>query len=278
MTPGWSLRYAAICAGRKYGSGLKGARQRDFSDTDYKLALNLGVPFAVPEVFFKQWKDKVHNDLPAPLPVTKLSTCPGPSVPMDLAVYSGGEPAREIVLLVGAAGSGKSTFAHALIETNRANGREYLYINQDTIAGGRPGKFQQCLAVAEGSLGAKPALSVVVDNTNIDPKTRAQWIGFASNHGLRVRAVILDTPPEVCKLQVLYRLYCPSTPAHDKREIPPIVLSTHFKNLRAKTEKGNGQAPTVEEGFARVDEVAWQGPAAKHEDAASRLLFDLYLL
>ena len=273
--------YVGDAAGRKYIGGLKQQTQtqtRDFSDTDYKFALNLGVKFVVPEVFFKESKERVHNDLPVPSPLTKLSACSGSSLPQAPAVYTGGGPKREMVLLVGAAGSGKSTFARDLIKVNKANDREYLHINQDTIANGKPGKFQQCLGVAAGRLGANPTLSVVVDNTNIDPKIRAQWLKLANDHDLLVRCVVLDTPPQICRLQALFRLYCPTTPAYDKRDIPDIVINTHLKNLRAKTEKGNGQAPTVEEGFTRVDKVQWPGPTAKHEDAASLLLYDLFLL
>ena len=186
--------YVGDAAGRVYAKG----QGKDFADSDFKLALNVGVPFQVPEVFFKQWKDRVHNVLPVPSPMTKLSTCPG--VPIDPVVYTGGKHEQEVVLLVGPAGSGKSTFARALIEMNNSQGHEYLYVNQDTVNNGKPGKIEQCVELARKSVAVKPTLSVVVDNTNISIGTRDQWKDFASRHSLRVRCIVLETPVEICKL------------------------------------------------------------------------------
>ena len=69
--------------------------------------------FVVPEVFFKESKERVHNDLPVPSPLTKLGVLW--LVYLKLPLYTGGGSKEEMVLLVGAAGSGKSTFARDLI-------------------------------------------------------------------------------------------------------------------------------------------------------------------
>ena len=57
---------------------------KDFADSDFKLPNGGAVPGA--GGVFKQ-KDRVHNVLPVPSPMTLPSTCPG--VPIDPVVYTG---------------------------------------------------------------------------------------------------------------------------------------------------------------------------------------------
>jgi len=53
--------YVGDAAGREQS----GNRKKDFSDTDYKLAVNVGVSFQTPERFFLNSSDRLHVNLPS---------------------------------------------------------------------------------------------------------------------------------------------------------------------------------------------------------------------
>lgn len=72
----------------------------------------------------------------------------------------------EVVLMVAPPACGKSTLTRKL----EANG--YRSVNQDSL-----GSVGKCLDAAEGYL--KGGESVCVDNTNMDPTTRAKWVALA---------------------------------------------------------------------------------------------------
>ena len=55
-------RYVGDAAGRS----KDGTFPKDFSDTDIKLALNLGIEFSTPESFFLQSKSALHCRPPVP--------------------------------------------------------------------------------------------------------------------------------------------------------------------------------------------------------------------
>ena len=54
--------YVGDAAGRPAVLG----RKQDFADSDYKLALNIGIAFKTPEVFFEGSRDPLHCQLPEP--------------------------------------------------------------------------------------------------------------------------------------------------------------------------------------------------------------------
>ena len=167
-------------------AGRKNASVRDHGDTDYKWALNAGLRFYTPEHFFL---DKEH----------KLTV---PTRPWEGAVDADGaqhapqaaaleEP--EVVLFVGAPGSGKTALYRRIFEP-----AGYVWVNQDTLR-----SRDRCIKEVERALEA--GKSCIVDNTNRDRATRKHYVDLARRAGVRIRCFHFDTPKHVCMHNNLVR-------------------------------------------------------------------------
>lgn len=80
---------------------------------------------------------------------------------------------KEMVLMVGAPGSGKSTFCVNHLP-------KYVRVNRDTLK-----TKEKCYKVADEALGQ--GKSVVIDNTNPKKEDRRYFIDLAKKHGVKVR-------------------------------------------------------------------------------------------
>ncbi|MGY1722677.1 3-oxoacyl-ACP reductase FabG [Blastococcus sp. SYSU DS0533] len=142
--------------------------------------------------------------------------------------------APELVVLVGLQGSGKSTWvAEHLAGTHHV-------VSKDHWPNARRREARQQRLVAELLAAGR---SVVVDNTHPAREDRAALIALARDAGVPVRAVWLDTPPEVCLAR---------NDARTGRARVPLV-GIHATRARFVP-------PSPDEGFDRVD-VVRQGPA-----------------
>ncbi|GAV73582.1 Macro domain-containing protein/DcpS_C domain-containing protein/AAA_33 domain-containing protein [Cephalotus follicularis] len=97
-----------------------------------------------------------------------------------------------VVILIGAPGSGKSTFCEHVM---RASTRPWARICQDTINKGKAGTKQQCLMNATSAL--KEGNSVFIDRCNLDREQRAEFVKLGGPQ-VDVHAVVLDLPAQVC--------------------------------------------------------------------------------
>ncbi|CAI0440180.1 unnamed protein product [Linum tenue] len=97
-----------------------------------------------------------------------------------------------IVLLVGAPGSGKSTFCEHVM---KSSSRSWARICQDTINNGKAGTKPQCLKSAATAL--KEGKSVFIDRCNLDKEQRAEFLKLDGSTK-EVHAVVLDFPAQVC--------------------------------------------------------------------------------
>jgi predicted kinase len=98
-------------------------------------------------------------------------------------------PARELVVMVGLQGSGKSSWVREHL------GGSHVVVSKDHWPNARRREARQQRVLAE--LLAQGA-SVVVDNTNPTPEDRAPLVAAARAAGVGVRAVWLDTPVDTC--------------------------------------------------------------------------------
>jgi len=108
-------------------------------------------------------------------------------------------PASALVLLIGASGSGKSTFAakhfpmDAVVSSDqlreRIAGRESDQRRNETV-------FQELHRLVDDRLRA--GALAVVDATNTDWMGRAELLRIARRYGRPAAAIVLDLPTELC--------------------------------------------------------------------------------
>lgn len=222
-----------------YPSSNKG----DFSDTDRKFALNIGIEFMTPEEFFIQDPPKM------------LFTFNGinPKKLIEQATESNYEfvpRQKEIVVIVGPPGSGKTEFVRKYILPHG-----YIHINQDTCK-----TKAKCLALAEQALEEKK--SVVVDNTNPDVLSRMTYTSLAQEHDYKhIRCIILNTDIEIAKhLNNVRHVYSNGT-------IPKI------NNMVYNIFKKNYVKPQKSEQFDKIETVDFVFDTSKLEDPVWKKIF-----
>jgi bifunctional polynucleotide phosphatase/kinase len=170
--------------------GDAAGRQSDHADTDRKMALNLNVPFYVPEQLFQSdleakyhVESKIHlNELTHPLPQFEFdprdyhleTTLP------DLSSF-------DLIICVGPPASGKSFYCKEYLN-------DFVVVNQDTLK-----TIQKCIKTTTGLI--KEGKKVVVDNTNPTRSTRENYIHLGSN----VACLWFTAPPEIVHHNNAYR-------------------------------------------------------------------------
>lgn len=144
-----------------------------------------------------------------------------------------------LTLMVGVSGSGKSTHAAKLAQSLPADIVEPDAIRLELTGNASDQSrnrevFQLAHSRAEAKLLA--GINVVVDATNLDRKTRAEWVAIARRCGAEARAVVVDTPVDVAKKRNLAR----------HRVVPLDVIDKQARRLCP---------PTSDEGFAHITTV-----------------------
>ena len=131
--------------------------------------------------------------------------------------------------MVGLQGSGKSTWVAASLAATHA------VVSKDHWPRARRREARQRRVVAELLAAGR---SVVVDNTSPSLEDRAPLVAAAREAGVRVRAVWVDTPVEVCLARNAVR--------EGRARVPLVGV---FATL------GRLVPPSEDEGFDRVDIV-----------------------
>jgi bifunctional polynucleotide phosphatase/kinase len=210
--------YVGDAAGR-----LKNTKgKKDHSDSDYKFALNIGCKFNTPEEF---------------LEIVKKETIP--KIAFDPKIYQKNESLtidnvvakeQEIIIFVGSAGSGKTSFFRNYLEPNG-----YVHVNQDKLK-----TVPKCLNVAKEALGK--GLSVVIDSTNAAAKARSTFIELAKEKGIPIRCFYFKYDKDlVFHLNNLRNIN--KFRNHNTKSVQPVIIHTWFKNL---------EEPSLKEGFSEV--------------------------
>ncbi|KJR83120.1 bifunctional polynucleotide phosphatase/kinase [Sporothrix schenckii 1099-18] len=218
---------------------------KDFSCSDRNLAANVGVRFETPEEYFlgeaprpfTRTFDLDDHPFEDPSPTTATTTtAAGPFV-------KGTAP--ELVVFCGPPGAGKSTF----FRTHLAP-LGYERVNQDTLK-----TKEKCLKAAAAHL--QGGASVVVDNTNPDPATRALWVDLAKKAGVAVRCVWFTTSPATCEHNDAVRALNKALNPDNREALPRIAFNGFFSRFRE---------PKPAEGFADITQVAFafRGTAAEY--------------
>ena len=176
---------------------------KDFSDTDLKFALNLGIPF-------------IHRD---ELIFGVKQTCiPNyPKLEFDKRPdfnYTFNEPT--VVINVGCPGSGKSYFTSKFPNAS--------VINQDTLK-----TAAKCLSTYKTCLKKKDRL-IIIDNTNPSKDKRKVFIDLAKDNGYDVVCYYFTTPLDVSKHNNYYRWYTSGV-----KLVPSIAYNMYKKHFTIPT-------------------------------------------
>ncbi|XP_050524930.1 uncharacterized protein F21D5.5 isoform X2 [Daktulosphaira vitifoliae] len=175
--------YCGDAAGRPNRIINKKNIKKDHSCCDRLFAMNIGLKFYTPEEYF--WKKPTEDfNMPIFNPTSIMA-----SVKYDDNQYNMSSNSKEIILMVGCPGSGKSYFVSNILATHES----IKVINRDTL-----GSWQKCVLEAKQILECKNK-SVVIDNTNPDKETRKRFIDIANNLNIPCRVFEMSTTKEHAK-------------------------------------------------------------------------------
>lgn len=110
-----------------------------------------------------------------------------------------GLPDMSLVVLVGASGSGKSTFAATHFGSFEILSSDFfrgLVSNDENDQAATPAAFEALRFVAGKRLDS--GLLTVIDATNVQPDARRSLVALAREHDVLPVAVVLDVPQSVC--------------------------------------------------------------------------------
>lgn len=160
-------------------------RKPDFSDTDRKFALNLGIKFYTPEeCFIKEDINEEKFILKGLDPVKFLEADANTEeIPYEFIPRK-----KEMIIMVGQPGSGKSFFVNKFIVK-----KGYVAINQDSLR-----TKIACEKLVD--LSIKENKSIVVDATNPNVYSRMFYTLKAFNAGYKhIRCIIMNTDIDLSK-------------------------------------------------------------------------------
>jgi protein phosphatase len=147
-------------------------------------------------------------------------------------------PAGCLVVLVGASGSGKSTFAakHFLrTETVSSDECRALVHDDPNDQSATDAAFEVLYLIASNRLKARRLTAI--DATNVSPEHRAPLVELARSRSTIAVAIVLDLPATVCHAR---------NRARPGRTVAPWIVRTQIRSLRRSIE-GLGR-----EGFDRI--------------------------
>lgn len=154
---------------------------------------------------------------------------------------------RELVVLCGSPGAGKSTYYWTVLQ-----GLGYERVNQDTLK-----TRDKCVKVATELLAE--GKSVAVDNTNADAEVRAIWINLARPFAVPARCVWFEADAKLCDHNNAVRALNGSLMNPESRVMLPQMAFASF----AKRFK----QPVVEEGFEDITVVKFRFKGTAEERA-----------
>ncbi len=133
-------------------------------------------------------------------------------------------PDPALVVLVGAAGSGKSTWAAAHYRAAEVVSSDAL---RDVVGTG-PADLDASVDAFDLldrilAARARRGLTVVVDTLGLDPARRTAYRTMARDRGLAAVAVVFDTPAPVCRSRNALR----------DRSVPAAVLTSQLRRVRS---------------------------------------------
>lgn len=195
-------------------------RPNDHTSGDIKFAHNLGMKFRTPEFIFADDKtsDKSKGVITYPIKLHHNKTS------YKYVTNSNDRP--ELIIMVGFPGSGKSTIARLIEKARAEQNNQITVVSLDELK--TKSKMIRTIKTLAGE-----GDSMIIDNTNIDPKTRSELIDIVKSidDSYYVRIIYVDTSIPMCMHNNYYRYYT------NYMEDPKLVPDFVFKMMNAKFVK-----------------------------------------
>jgi bifunctional polynucleotide phosphatase/kinase len=185
-------------------------RKNDHNDTDYKLALNLKIKFIAPETMFND------DEIKLPIIEYKLPSIVQNTPKQVFELYSILSN-FSMIINVGFPGCGKSFFSNTYLKP-----LGFKIINQDIYK-----TISICKKTSHTLLKKKK--SIVIDNTNIDKKTRKIWYDIAKQYNAQIIVIHFTASLHICKHNNIYRHIISNG---YKKIVPQIAYNVMNKKLQ----------------------------------------------
>ncbi|ARH95607.1 polynucleotide kinase-phosphatase [Streptomyces sp. MOE7] len=171
-------------------------------------------------------------------------------------------PDLSLVVLVGATGSGKSTFAARHFKPTEVLSSDFCrgLVSDDENDQSASGDAFDVLHFIAGKRLAAGRLTVV-DATNVQSEARAQLVRLAREHDVLPVAIVLDVPEQVCAERNAARA--------DRAGLPRRVIQRHQRELRRSLRH------LEREGFRKVHVLRGQEEVAAARVVTERRFNDL---
>ncbi|MGW7634430.1 polynucleotide kinase-phosphatase [Streptomyces decoyicus] len=195
---------------------------------------------------------------PAPQPRSE----PAPQPRSELARRTLAVPDLSLVVLIGATGSGKSTFAARHFRPTEVLSSDFCrgLVSDDENDQSASGDAFEVLHFVAGKRLAAGRLTVV-DATNVQSEARAQLVRLAREHDVLPVAIVLDVPEQVCAARNASRA--------DRAGLPRRVIQRHQRELRRSLRH------LEREGFRKVHVLRGQEEVESAEVVTERRFNDL---
>lgn len=217
--------------------------KKDHSDVDRKFALNVRIDYMTPDQFYLG-EDNSKYELQGFNPAEYYEKITKDNI--DPYVFTPRK--KELIVMVGLAGSGKTTFVK-----NHILDHDYEYINRDTLK-----TMDRCYKEAEKHV--KNGKSMVIDNTGLDVLSRMRFTTLARSAGYKhIRCIIMDV--SVCMANHMNNL----RHVYSNGEIPLVPTIAYVCNRLFE--------PNSKEFFDKIEKIPFQFDAQMMEDSKWKKIF-----
>jgi bifunctional polynucleotide phosphatase/kinase len=196
-------------------------RENDFSDSDLKFALNCNLIFYTPEYLLNDGEN-LYPKVNYPINFDILQK-------EQTNNYIFHPKEKEIIIIVGIPGSGKSSFIQKYIKPHN-----YEVVNRDTLK-----TMIKC--VQECNKYLKLNKSIIIDNTNQTVDSREKFIELAKKYNYTCRCIVIDIDINLAKHNTYFRHYN----SDGKHNFIPEIVYNKYKKIY--------EPPQLKEGFKKID-------------------------
>ena len=226
--------YVGDAAGRKKSENYP---KNDFSNSDYKFAINCQFKFFTPEEFFLNEKSEY------PQIINKLHDYDKNN--NEHIKFDDSPDFKEVIVLIGSPGSGKTVFTE-----NYLVPKGYIRISQYDLK--TKEKVLKCLTE-----NIEKGKKIVIDSTNPQVSTRNEYIKICEKYNYPIRAFVFKVTKE-------FAMHLNNLRAINKKRKH---YSEHVNNMPINTFFKNFEEPDTKEGFKEIVQINFvPGPFENEED------------